>query len=217
MKCTYTRRRLLLESASLASLSLLPGASIAAALTKTPRQTAGPFYPIRIPLDSDNNLVDVEGRERPAEGQVTHIFGRLLDTMGHPVRNAQIEIWQCDAYGFYHHPRDRGGVADTNFQGFGRTFVDSSGGYRFRTIRPVAYPGRTPHIHVRVAGIGFESFTTQMYVAGEAQNDSDFILKRVRDQKARDSIIVPLEPAPEIEPDALAGNFDIVLGLSPSI
>ncbi|MBT2971542.1 MAG: intradiol ring-cleavage dioxygenase [Candidatus Thiodiazotropha sp. (ex Ctena orbiculata)] len=217
MNRNYNRRELLLNTASLASLSLLPGASIATSLIKTPQQTAGPFYPTRIPLDSDNNLVDVEGRERPAEGQVTHIFGRLLDTSGRPVRNAQIEIWQCDANGFYHHPRDRGGVADPNFQGFGRTLVDSNGGYRFRTIRPVAYPGRTPHIHVRVLGIGFQSFTTQMYVAGEADNENDFILKRVRNQQARDSIIVPLEPAPAIEVDALAGNFDIVLGLSPSI
>ncbi|MEW8297082.1 MAG: protocatechuate 3,4-dioxygenase [Candidatus Thiodiazotropha sp.] len=217
MKRNYNRRELLLDTASLASLSLLPGASIASVLTKTPRQTAGPFYPTRIPLDSDNNLVDVEGRESPAEGQVTHIFGRLLDTAGRPIRHAQIEIWQCDAFGFYHHPRDRGGVADSNFQGFGRTLVDDNGDYRFRTIRPVAYPGRTPHIHVRVVGVGFESFTTQMYVAGEPENESDFILNSVRDQKARDSIIVPLEAAPEIETDALAGNFDIVLGLSPSI
>ncbi|WP_316368501.1 protocatechuate 3,4-dioxygenase [Candidatus Thiodiazotropha sp. CDECU1] len=217
MKRNYNRRELLLNTASLASLSLLPGASLSAALIETPRQTSGPFYPTRIPLDSDNNLVDVEGSESPAEGQVTHIFGRLLDTSGRPIRNAQIEIWQCDAFGFYHHPRDRGGVADANFQGFGRTLVDSSGGYRFRTIRPVAYPGRTPHIHVRVLGIGFESFTTQMYVAGEAENDNDFILNRVRNRKARDSIIVPLEAAPEIESGALAGNFDIVLGLSPTM
>ncbi|MEW8028840.1 MAG: protocatechuate 3,4-dioxygenase [Candidatus Thiodiazotropha sp.] len=211
------RRELLLDTVSLATLSLLPGASIAAALIPTPNQTAGPFYPTRMPLDSDNNLVDVEGRSSPARGQVTHIFGRLLDLSGRPITTAQVEIWQCDAYGYYHHVRDRGGLADPDFQGFGRTVVDADGGYRFRTIRPVSYPGRTPHIHFRVIGDGIEGFTTQMYVAGEPGNESDFILNSVRDPQARASIIVPLDPASEIESGALAGRFDIVLGLHPSM
>ncbi|MEW8658254.1 MAG: protocatechuate 3,4-dioxygenase [Candidatus Thiodiazotropha endolucinida] len=211
------RRELLLDTISLVSLSVLPGAAIAAVLIPTPYQTAGPFYPTRIPLDNDNNLVDVEGRSRPARGQVTHIFGRLLDSDGQPLTDAQVEIWQCDAFGYYHHSRDRGGVADPDFQGFGRTVVDGNGGYRFRTIRPVAYPGRTPHIHFRVIGDGIEGFTTQMYVANEPGNDTDFILNRVRNPLSRASVTVPLEPAPEIESGALAGRFDIVLGLNPSM
>ncbi|MCU7916853.1 MAG: intradiol ring-cleavage dioxygenase [Candidatus Thiodiazotropha sp. (ex Epidulcina cf. delphinae)] len=196
---------------------MLPVATFASSLHPTPYQTPGPFYPAHLPLDSDNNLVDVQGHDKSATGQVTHIFGRLIDPNGRAVNNAEIEIWQCDAYGFYHHTKDRGGAIDINFQGFGRTVVAKDGSYRFRTIRPMPYPGRTPHIHFRVVGRGIETLTTQMYVAGDPRNDNDFILNSVRDPQARASLIIPLESTPDIEPDALAGIFDIVLGLSPSM
>ena len=137
-----------------------------AALTPTPRQTAGPFYPLSLPLDADADPVMVAGRAAPARGTVTHVVGRVLEPGGRAVPGARIEIWQCDALGHYHHPLDGGG-ADPNFQGYGATVADRDGFYRFRTIRPVAYPGRTPHVHFALAGPGFERFTTQMYVAGE--------------------------------------------------
>jgi protocatechuate 3,4-dioxygenase beta subunit len=101
---------------------------------------------------------------------------------------------------------------DENFQGYGRTATDETGGYRFRTIRPVPYPGRPPHIHFAVSGNGLPRFTTQMYVAGEPGNDRDGVLMGVRDPAARARLIVPLSPAPEAEPGALAATFDIVLG-----
>ncbi len=221
-----SRRRLLIEGtvASAAAVPLLlarTDAALAAAadvLTPTPRQTAGPFYPLTLPLDSDNDLVRVAGRGGMAKGVVTHVGGRVLDPAGRPIADARVEIWQCDANGHYHHVRDDGGgidrraPLDENFQGYGRTVTDGSGAYRFRTIRPVAYPGRTPHIHFAVSGRGVERFTTQMYVAGEPGNARDGILMSVRDAAARARLIVPLNPAREVEENAVAGTFDIVLG-----
>src|SRR5439155_14188585 len=119
-----------------------------------------------------------------------------------------------DANGRYHHIRDdrAGAPLDDNFQGYGQTTTDGIGGYRFRTIRPVAYAGRTPHIHFSVSSRGIPRFITQMYIAGEPQNERDGVLMSVRDPAARDRLIVPLRPGPESERDALAGIFDIVLG-----
>lgn len=204
----FGRRGLVRGALALGFAAGLP-ASVQAALTPTPRQTPGPFYPRDLPLDSDNDLVSVAGRDRQAAGQVVHIFGRVFDQGGRALPNLRVEIWQCDAFGRYHHPRD-GGAADPNFQGFGRMAVDPEAGYRFRTIKPVPYPGRAPHIHFAIAGQGIERLTTQMYVAGEALNARDGILRRLSDS-ARAGVVVDLASAPEIEPGALAGRFDIVL------
>jgi protocatechuate 3,4-dioxygenase beta subunit len=201
----------LLVAALAAGAGTLLPAPVSAALVPTPRQSAGPFYPLRLPLDSDADLVTVAGRGRPAAGVVAHVFGRVLDRDGRPLSGARVEIWQCDAFGRYHHPQDRGGGADPNFQGYGHATVGDDGAFRFRTIKPVPYPGRAPHIHFAVSGRGIERLTTQMYVAGEPLNDHDFLLNRVRDAGARARLIVQLEPAPDIEPRALAGRFDIVL------
>jgi protocatechuate 3,4-dioxygenase, beta subunit len=203
-------RRGFLATTLAATALALPKPGLAA-LTLTPQQTAGPFYPLSLPLDADANLVTVAGRPVPAQGTVAHVVGRILDPGGRAISGTRIEIWQCDALGHYHHPRDGGG-ADPNFQGYGATVADRDGFYRFRTIRPVAYPGRAPHIHFAVAGLGFGQFTTQMYVAGEPRNDGDFVLSRIRDPAARARVIVALEPADAVEPGALLGTFDIVVG-----
>ena len=205
----FTRRRLMASAASAAAI-VVTGRAMAA-LVPTPRQTTGPFYPLTKPLDSDADLVIVAGRSGPAQGTVTHVIGRVLDPDGRPVRGAFVEIWQCDALGAYHHPRDGGG-RDPDFQGYGRTDAGDDGGYRFRTIRPVPYPGRTPHIHFAVTARGFPTLTTQMYVAGEPGNDGDFVLRRIVDPEARAAVIVPLQPAGDVETGALLGVFDIVLG-----
>jgi protocatechuate 3,4-dioxygenase, beta subunit len=208
------RRRMLggfVASAAGFSLSRL---SAAAAMAPTAAQTAGPFYPLALPRDSDNDLIHVAGRDGTARGTVTYVSGRVLDLDGRPVSGARVEIWQCDANGRYHHVRDEsaGPPLDENFQGYGQTATDGTGGYRFVTIRPVSYPGRTPHIHFTVSGPGFPRLVTQMYVAGESQNERDGVLMGVRDPAARSRLIVPLRPAAEAEPGALAGTFDIVLG-----
>ena len=208
------RRRMLgafVASTAGFSLSRL---SVAAVLPPTPAQTAGPFYPLALPDDSDNDLIHVAGRNGTATGIVTNVSGRVLDPDGRPVAGARVEIWQCDANGRYHYVQDdrAGPPLDDNFQGYGQTATDATGGYRFVTIRPVSYPGRTPHIHFAVSGPGFPRFITQMYVAGEPQNERDGLLMSVRDPAARARLIVPLQPAPEAGPGALAGTFDIVLG-----
>jgi protocatechuate 3,4-dioxygenase, beta subunit len=209
------RRFLIGASLVWAAALAWPGAlrAIAAQLLPTPRQTPGPFYPRTYPTDADNDLVHVSGRTEPARGIVTQIAGRVLDRSGRAVSGARVEIWQCDANGRYHHVHDgrTDPPRDENFQGFGQTVTDATGGYRFLTIRPVPYPGRTPHIHFAVSGRDFRRFITQMYVAGEPGNERDWLLLAVRDPAARARLIVPLQPAPEIGPGALAGSFDIVL------
>jgi protocatechuate 3,4-dioxygenase, beta subunit len=206
------RRRVLRGAGALAATAALPAG--AAGLIATPPQSTGPFYPLSLPLDSDNDLVIVEGRPERASGIILHLAGRVLDADGRPVRSARIEIWQCDAFGVYHHAGDRRGPADANFQGFGATVVDDQGAYRFRTIEPVPYTGRTPHIHFKIAGPGFEPLTTQMYLADHPLNARDGLYRLLGEQAQL--VTVRLEPAPDLEPavksGAKRGLFDIVLG-----
>jgi protocatechuate 3,4-dioxygenase beta subunit len=209
MMTTGPSRRRLLSSGALAVIgATAPLASLRAALTPTPPQTEGPFYPPNLPLDSDNDLVRVAGHADPALGIITHVSGRVLDSNGRPVAGAKLEIWQCDANGRYLAQGDRG--RDEGFQGYGTTLSDASGAYRFRTIKPVPYPGRTPHIHFAISGSGYERLVTQMYVAGEPRNADDFVFNHI-DPTARARVLVELQSAPELEPSALKGVFDIVL------
>lgn len=205
-----SRRHLLVGGA--ATLFMVPS-SLGAALQPTPPQTAGPFYPPRLPFDHDNDLVRVAGQAERAAGTILHLSGRVLGAGGRPLPGVRIEIWQCDAFGHYHHPRDRGGIADPRFQGFGRTIASAEGTYRFRTIEPVPYPGRTPHIHFRVAGDGIEGVTTQMYIQGHPLNARDGIYSRLGSRAS--AVTVPLTFAPELEPEIRRGakraHFDIVL------
>jgi protocatechuate 3,4-dioxygenase beta subunit len=191
------------------SLGSVPSA---AELAPTPRQTAGPFYPQIFPVDYDNDLVHVTGHKGAAKGTVIDLSGRVLEASGRPVPGLRVEIWQCDANGRYHYVHDASAdrPLDDDFQGYGQSLTDAAGGYRFRTIRPVPYPGRTPHIHFAVSGRGLPRFTTQMYVAGEPLNARDGVLMSIRDPAARARLIVSLQPAAEA--GALAGSFDIVLG-----
>jgi len=163
-----------------------------------------------LPLDQDNDLVSVSGAQAHARGTIAHVAGRVLDSAGNPVANARVEIWQCDWQGIYLHPRDGGqNRRDTGFQGFGATTTAGDGSYRFRTIRPVAYVGRTPHIHFKVKA-GTRDLTTQMYVEGEPGNARDGVYRGLGD--AAPLVTVAFAPAPQLESDAIAGRFDIVLG-----
>jgi protocatechuate 3,4-dioxygenase beta subunit len=208
------RRRFLLAGVAATTAGLiLPGRSRAqTGQVPTPRQTTGPFYPDRFPADADSDLVVLRGSEARAAGTVTHIAGRVLGLDGQPVAGARVEIWQCDANGRYIHSRDSGPrPRDAAFQGYGRALSGADGSYGFRTIRPVAYPGRTPHIHFAVTAPGREPLVTQMYVAGEPLNERDGLYTSLRDPRQRAAVTVRLEPANGIEAGALAGVFDIVL------
>ncbi|MXQ14538.1 protocatechuate 3,4-dioxygenase [Microvirga makkahensis] len=206
-------RRSLLIHAAVASASVVVANSLGAAeLVPTPGQTEGPFYPVEFPPDMDNDLVRVVGQATQALGQVIHVSGRVLDTRGQPRKGSIVEIWQCDANGIYRHPRAAGqGRIDHAFQGYGRMQVDREGRYRFRTIRPVPYPGRTPHIHFAVYVPGQGRLVTQMYIEGEPLNARDGVLNRIRDPLARRSVIVPLVAGQAPEPGALHGSFDIIV------
>jgi protocatechuate 3,4-dioxygenase beta subunit len=176
----------------------------AAARQPTPRQTEGPFYPVSLPRDSDFDLLR-NGSLGYARGQPTWVEGSVTDLQGKPVSGAQVEIWQCDDAGHYHHPGD-GGKADPAFQGFGRVTVGADGRYRFRTIRPVAYGIRTPHIHVKVKLASRELLTTQLYVAGDPHNERDFLWRNLGPE-GRAALTVPFQPGG----DGLRANFPIIV------
>ena len=193
----------------------IPGL-FAQALVETPRQTEGPFYPDRLPLDTDNDLIILGDRLTPAVGAITHLSGRVVDLRGNPLRGVTVEIWQVDHHGSYLHSGGIvGGRRDANFQGFGRFETASTGEYRFRTIKPVPYPGRTPHIHVKVKRGDRELLTTQCYVKGEPRNDRDGVLRGIRDPRARESVIVDFVPMANSRLGELAARFDVVLGVTP--
>lgn len=185
-------------------------------LVLTPRQTEGPFYPPKLPLDTDNDLIVINDSITPAVGEITHLSGKILDSKGNPIKNAVVEIWQCDSNGAYLHTRsDNYAKRDQNFQGFGRFTTASSGEYYFRTIKPVAYPGRTPHIHFKIKKGGKELLTTQCYVKGEAQNAKDGIYRSIKDPAARDSITVDFALMKDSKIRERTAKFDIVLGQTP--
>ena len=186
-------------------------------LVKTPRQTEGPFYPDKLPLDTDNDLLIVNDSITPAVGEITHLSGKILDAKGDPVRNALVEIWQVDAKAVYIHTKDSTNKKrDTNFQGFGRFLTGTSGEYYFRTIKPVNYPGRAPHLHVKVKRENKELLTTQCYVKGEAANDKDGVLRGIKDAKQRESVILDFAKLKDSKIGELAANWNIVLGWTPA-
>jgi len=200
---------------SVPSLFNVPGL-FAQALRLTAAQAEGPFYPDDLPLDTDNDLLIVNDAITPAVGEVTHLSGRILDAMGAPIRNTLVEIWQVDSHGVYLHTGSNNSAArDRNFQGFGRFMTGSTGEYYFRTVKPVPYPGRTPHIHFAIKMKGREKWTTQCYIKGEPQNESDRLFTSITDPKARESVTVDFVPLRGSRIGELAARFDIVLGFTP--
>jgi protocatechuate 3,4-dioxygenase beta subunit len=215
----YGRRDFLRSAAAaLGAAAFTTPGLFADELTRTPRQTEGPFYPNKLPLDTDNDLIIVNDTLTPAVGEITHLTGRILDATGGPLRNALVEIWQCDGKGVYLHTADSGtkqDQQDKHFQGFGRFLTGSSGEYYFRTIKPVPYSVRAPHIHYKIKKGGKELLVTQCYIKGHPGNEKDGVYRGIRDPKAKESVSIDFTPIPGSKAGELAAKFDIVLGLTP--
>ena len=220
----FGRRRFLQGGAAVGAIVLfgsewLTSEAFAEELLRTPPLTEGPFYPDKLPLDTDNDLIIISDSITPAVGEITHLSGRVLDAGGSPVKDATVEIWQCDAKQVYLNSRDsvpKAKQRDTNFQGFGRFTTGSSGEYRFRTIKPVPYSGRTPHIHFRVNRNGREVLTTQVFINGFQQNGRDGVFNGIRDPLDRELVLVDFVPLKDSKINELSAKFDVVIGRTPS-
>lgn len=216
MAMRLSRRKLL--GGSLAAAGLAAGHSAVAGLaTITPPQTLGPFYPVTKPLDHDSDLTRVDGAAGRASGQIIDLAGRVIDREGRILRSVLVEIWQCNAFGRYDHPRGfRAAPLDSNFQGFGQAVTDQAGGYRFRTIKPPPYPAsatwmRPSHIHFRIVAPTAGTLVTQMYFVNDPYLADDFIFNEIPDPAARAGVVATLAPNPDGSGPPLA-TFDITLG-----
>ena len=210
-------RRFALQGMAFGAAAFSTPGLFADELVKTPKQTEGPFYPDNLPLDTDNDLLIINEKITPAVGEITHLTGKILDANGNPIRNAVVEIWQTDNKGSYLHSQGSPtGKRDSNFQGFGRFTTGSNGEYYFRTIKPVPYPGRTPHIHMAINVKHKRILSTQMYVKGHQQNARDGILNSIRDKKVRESVLVDFTKIKDSKIGELAANFNVVVGYTPA-
>lgn len=212
-KLLQTGRRELLRMLPAGAAALFVPGVLAEELLRTAALTEGPFYPDRLPLDTDNDLLVINDATTPGLGEITHLTGRVLKENGTPVRNAFVEIWQVDNNGVYLHSGSDGGERrDNAFQGYGRFLTDSKGQYYFRTIKPVPYPGRAPHIHVGISLNGRRVFTTQLLINGHEQNEADGVFRAVTDPVARETVLVDFKPMADSAIGELAARFDIVMG-----
>src|SRR5712671_654370 len=210
-----SRREILKMSALTGTASVVSTrfAMARAALRRTPEQILGPFYPLK-PLDQNADLTRIPGRPGRAEGQVLNVMGRVLNLKGEPVRNAKVEVWQANAHGRYTHSSDPNPAPlDPNFEGSAILTTDTDGRYRFKTIKPAAYPAgpnrmRPAHIHFQVSGQQ-DRLVTQMYFEGDPYNDTDRFLQTA----GRTELLIAkfLQPTPELEPESKLVVFDIML------
>ena len=172
---------------------IIPGIS-SGSLIRTPWQGEGPFYPDKIPEDTDNDLVKNGEYSVEAGGKILILNGMLLNPHSKPVIGVSIEIWQTDNNGVYLHSGSFAReVMDKNFQGFGRTKTDSDGRFLFRTIVPTEYPGRTPHIHIKLWREGKNILTTQLYIQDHPNNKKDFLFQRMslKEQRINSMKLIP--------------------------
>jgi protocatechuate 3,4-dioxygenase beta subunit len=215
-------RRAFVRTLAMGSAAFTTPGLFAEALKKTETLGDGPFYPDKMPLDTDNDLLIINDSITPSIGEITHLTGRLLTSTGEPIRNGFIEIWQTDVNGSYIHTRGRNeGRLDSNFQGYGRFLTDSRGQYYFRTIKPVAYTlngaFRCPHIHVAASKSGHRLMATQMLIKGHEANERDGVVRGVRRRNGLlDTILVDFKKVPGSKLGEWTAQFDIVLGRTAS-
>ena len=162
----------------------------------TPSQTIGPFFALGLVGSSEDDIANKPGAT--AQGTQILVSGRVMDENGKPVRKALIEAWQANKWGKYEHPDDTTDAPlDPGFRCWGRVLTDAEGRYRFRSIKPGAYPNpgydnwmRPPHIHFSLFAAGLmQRLITQLYFPGEPLNDIDPILNGIDDLEARASLI----------------------------
>ena len=211
-------RRTFLGTLAIGTTAFTARGAFSEELERTPLVQEGPFYPTKLPLDTDNDLLIINDAITPAVGEVTHLSGRILDTTGSPIRNAIVEIWQCDRDGTYLKAHvDDGARFDTNFQGYGRFLTGSTGEYYFRTIKPVPYTGRpAAHIHFKIRKDNKVQLTTECFVKGYAGNERDGIYRRATATKAGKTLPVEFAPVKGSRIGELAARFDIILGYTPA-
>jgi protocatechuate 3,4-dioxygenase beta subunit len=212
----FSRRQILGIAVGASGLALSGRlAAFAEALKPTPGEILGPFYPVIKRVDQGADLTVIAGKPGRAAGEVIHVMGRVLNVEGQPVRGARLELWQANAHGRYAHASDKNPAPlDPNFEGFAVQTTDAEGRYRFKTIKPGAYPAtgnwmRPPHLHFDVTG-RVNRLVTQMYFPGESLNDTDLLLQKLRAN--RDGAIAKvLPPTADVEPDSRLVVWDIVL------
>lgn len=213
------RRQWLTASATTGLLFFTQKGLFAEELFRTPRLTEGPFYPDHLPLDQDNDLIIVNDSLTPAVGDITHFHGRILSLNGSPLRNVTMEIWQCDAKGVYLHSNDsntKKNIQDKNFQGYGKFETGATGDYRFRTVKPVPYPGRpAPHIHIKLSRGGKEILTTQVMIRDHENNRRDGIFAQAGDLVDQELVQADWVLMQGTKTPEYTAKFDIVLGLTP--
>ncbi|PWU22046.1 MAG: hypothetical protein C5B49_01435 [Bdellovibrio sp.] len=199
------------------TVSRLGRAQTAAGCGLTPPQTEGPFYPGESKFTIDNDLTRLPGRNSRPLGQVIYIQGHILGPGCRPVKGALVEIWQACSSGRYNNKKDTNRAKlDPNFRYWGEMITEEDGDYMFKTIIPGAYPAdsdwtRPPHIHFKIAAMGYKELITQMYFAGQSLNDHDLILQQIP-KAEQGAVIVEFAPAPQnLEPGSLIGNFDITI------
>lgn len=94
------------------------------------------------------------------------VEGRVLNRECRPVAGARLDFWQTDAGGQYD---------NMGFRMRGHQLTDEAGNYRLETVAPGDYPGRPPHIHVKIVIPNGPSLTTQLYFPGAGRNTTDLL------------------------------------------
>jgi protocatechuate 3,4-dioxygenase beta subunit len=223
-------RRRFFKSMAIASAGFTLSGYLAEALTQSPIVTQGPYYPLatNIPLDKDNDLVQLNDNLTIAGGVVTYLSGRVLDANGNPVRGALVELWHADREGDYVYSASaaRNSACDANFAGFGQFLTGSAGQFLFRTIKAGLYNGRTRHFHIGVTLPGRTTRSTTQTFWNETakdlngntwatQNSNDNVYSTITDAAQRASVLLNYTAVSGTTTGEVQATWDFVSGFTP--